>query len=172
MTVALLRECVLRHCMLLGKYRSLPGSRQQEHSFTVNSLCQEMGGRWQNMMSFQKKKKNKKKHVTSAESSYVAKVAPLSIINNFKGKASKYNKGRQLMLIIWFLKVFSSTKGALLMHNQITCWMDVCCKLIFSHGSLNMLEILYSNGICIWNINVLLLSSRKKSQIVKLGKWR
>lgn len=163
MTVVLLTECVLLHCVLLGRYRSLPDSRQEEHSFTGNSLCQEMEGRWQNMMSFQK-------NVTRAESSYVAEVAPLSIINNFKGKASKYNKGRQLMLIMWFLKVFSSTKGALLMHNQITCWMDVCCKLIFSHESLNILEILFSNGICIWNIYVPLLSSRKKSQIVELWK--
>lgn len=62
------------------------------------------------------------KSVMVGDSFSVAEVAPLNIINNFKGKAAKYNKVRQLiMFIIQLLKVFSSIEGALLMHNQITC---------------------------------------------------
>lgn len=42
------------------------------------------------------------KSIMRGDSSCVAEVAPLSIIINFKGKAAKYDKDRQLMFIIQF----------------------------------------------------------------------
>lgn len=138
--VAFLRESVLLHCILAGRNGSLTADKAD--TATVHREQCILGNGIQ-----VRKWEMVQKSIRRGDSSCVTEVAPLSIINNFKGKAAKYNKDKQLMFIIQFQKVFSSTERALLMHSQITCWMDVSCTLIFSQENKNTLKILSSSSI-------------------------
>lgn len=40
------------------------------------------------------------------------------------------------------------------MHNQIAWQMDMACKLILSYKYQVILKIIFSSGICIWNISL------------------